>query len=173
VLAINAQGIVPDKPAGEWCPHCRPGKGGCSRYNERPAICSNYLCLWRTDERFGPEWYPTRSRMVLTSIADERGEPVLFVACDPGYPARWREEPYHSTLREIARHQRVYIGVRGKYVLLDERARSAPGLSSAPVSGTPIGAIPLKWLGDLCLREVCIAAAPMATNSSAFSSWVS
>jgi Fe-S-cluster containining protein len=37
------------KQANTWCPHCRPGKGGCSDYETRPTLCRNYRCLWLKD----------------------------------------------------------------------------------------------------------------------------
>ena len=34
------------KPANEWCRHCRPGKGGCAIYDERPPVCRDFACEW-------------------------------------------------------------------------------------------------------------------------------
>ena len=31
------------KPGGVWCPYCKPGKGGCSIYEQRPVECRTFL----------------------------------------------------------------------------------------------------------------------------------
>ena len=36
------------KPAGQWCRHCKPGRG-CLIYDSRPAECSAFDCLWLID----------------------------------------------------------------------------------------------------------------------------
>ena len=33
-----------NKPANQWCKHCRPG-AGCTIYNDRPLVCRAF-CLW-------------------------------------------------------------------------------------------------------------------------------
>jgi hypothetical protein len=37
--------LVPLKPAGEKCKHCKSGAGRAV-YDQRPGICRGYLCLW-------------------------------------------------------------------------------------------------------------------------------
>src|SRR5262245_15487060 len=32
------------KPVGTWCPHCKPGKGGCVIYGEHPVECQRFIC---------------------------------------------------------------------------------------------------------------------------------
>src|SRR5262249_6364064 len=39
-----------DKPAHQWCKHCRPGRGGCLIYDRRPTICRVFACAWLIDE---------------------------------------------------------------------------------------------------------------------------
>src|SRR5258708_34908707 len=43
-----------DKPKSQWCRHCKPGKG-CSIYDNRPATCKTFACMWliqlRSEER--------------------------------------------------------------------------------------------------------------------------
>jgi len=84
------------KPAGAWCRHCRPGHG-CLIHAERPAECRDFGCLWLVDERLGPEWKPSKSKLVLTISADG-----IEVRCDPGFPEAWRKEPYRSQIRQWA-----------------------------------------------------------------------
>jgi hypothetical protein len=84
------------KPAGAWCPHCKPGKG-CQIYADRPDECRTFGCLWLTDDRLGPHWKPSRSRLVLTTSDDG-----IEVRCDPGFPEAWRKEPFRSEIQKLA-----------------------------------------------------------------------
>jgi hypothetical protein len=84
------------KPAGAWCPHCKPGSG-CRIYPERPAECRSFSCLWLIDERFGSYWKPNRSKLVLTTSDDG-----IEIRCDPGFPDAWRREPLRSEIARLA-----------------------------------------------------------------------
>jgi len=84
------------KPAGRWCPHCRPGHG-CLVYESRPSECRAYNCLWLIDDRFGAHWKPNKSKLVVTSSQDG-----LEIRCDPGFPNAWRKEPYLSDIKKLA-----------------------------------------------------------------------
>lgn len=84
------------KPAGAWCRHCRPG-AGCLIHPERPAECRDFGCLWLLDERLGPQWKPSKSKLVLTISEDG-----IEIRCDPGFPDAWRKVPYHSQIRQWA-----------------------------------------------------------------------
>ncbi len=68
------------KPAGSWCPHCKPGRG-CLVYADRPAECQNFSCLWRVDDRLDQRWKPGKSKFVLTTSEDG-----IEIRCDPGFP---------------------------------------------------------------------------------------
>jgi hypothetical protein len=84
------------KPAGQWCRHCKPGRG-CVVYDSRPAECRGFSCLWLIDPRFGAHWKPSKSKLVVTASADG-----LEVRCDSGSPDAWRREPYHGEIRKLA-----------------------------------------------------------------------
>jgi hypothetical protein len=111
--------ISEQKPAARWCEHCKPGKGGCSRYAERPKVCRDFECQWLADGTVADYWRPTKSHMVMTSDAEER---IVYVDVDPAYPNAWRAEPYFSELRTIARYVRVSIKIGERHILLDDRA---------------------------------------------------
>lgn len=103
------------KPGGEWCPHCKIGKG-CGIYAERPLACRTWTCMWLTNADVAEYWYPAKCKMVLSwipGIGTREGEviqsPTLEIHVDPGCPNRWREEPWHSDIRRTAK------------LLLDER----------------------------------------------------
>ena len=84
------------KPAGQWCGHCKPGRG-CLIHDTRPAECRAFNCLWLIDERFGAHWKPARSKMVLTTSADG-----IEIRCDGGFPDAWRKEPFRGEIGRLA-----------------------------------------------------------------------
>jgi hypothetical protein len=84
------------KPAGQWCHHCRPGRGGLV-YETRPAECRAFNCLWLVDERFGTHWKPSRSKIVLTASEDG-----IEIRCDPGFPDAWRKQPFRGEIGNLA-----------------------------------------------------------------------
>jgi hypothetical protein len=48
---------------------------------------------------FGPEWQPTKAKMVLAAEGDGN---KLTVYVDPSFPTNWRKEPYYSRLKALA-----------------------------------------------------------------------
>ncbi len=107
-----------NKPAGSWCPHCAPGKG-CTIYAERPAECRTFHCSWLTTPNLGPEWRPTKSKMVLCI---EGGGNVLAVWVDAGDPGAWRRDPYFRQLKEYAIAEadriRIVVYVKNRMVII-------------------------------------------------------
>ena len=90
------------KPAHQWCQHCRPGKGGCAIYDDRPSTCRGFVCFW-LEGKMDDAWYPLKSKIVAHSVKNEdHAAPVLYFHVDVAYPQRWREEPYHSSIRHTA-----------------------------------------------------------------------
>jgi hypothetical protein len=87
-----------NKPRGTWCSHCIRGTG-CRIYAERPGGCRAFLCGWLINPRFGDEWKPDRSKIVITVGKD--GNSLAFL-CDPGFPEAWRKEPYYSQIKGLA-----------------------------------------------------------------------
>ena len=113
-----------DKPADKWCQHCRPGKGGCSIYNDRPNVCRAYMCLW-LDGLLGDEWQPTQSKIVVQS--DESAGRRLLFLLDRSTPNRWRESPYYEQIlawserglsAEPAKRYTTYVVVGGRTDLI-------------------------------------------------------
>jgi hypothetical protein len=99
LLGVNDPPVF--KPAGKWCPHCRPGRGGCAIYDRRPNSCRDWTCGWLVNSTLGDEWQPTRCKMVVHW--EPINEATQFTWCnilvDPGTPDAWRREPYHSQIR--------------------------------------------------------------------------
>jgi hypothetical protein len=91
-----------DKPDDVWCRHCRPGKGGCSIYQNRPSSCVKFVCLW-LDGTLNDEWWPSKSKIVARSFLDSTDHiPTIDFKVDINYPNRWREEPYYSQIKQLS-----------------------------------------------------------------------
>ncbi|HEV7309585.1 hypothetical protein [Ensifer sp.] len=86
-----------EKPANDWCRHCIEGQG-CRIYAERPQLCRDFLCLWRTDAVLDDAWEPARSHMMVY-----RQGPQITVLVDPDVPDIWRNAPYLQRLQQFAR----------------------------------------------------------------------
>jgi hypothetical protein len=85
-------------------------RAGCGIYGQRPAICRSYACNWLVDGLMPEYWSPLRSKMVLDmSRNKELRFPQLRVHVHPKQPNRWREEPYHSDIRMMARVTEVLM----------------------------------------------------------------
>ncbi|SIR02078.1 hypothetical protein SAMN05880590_110160 [Rhizobium sp. RU35A] len=85
-----------DKPANRLCRHGIAAKG-CSIYERRPALCRDFLCLWRTDPSLGPEWKPDKAGLMIY-----RQGPQTTVLVRPDQPDAAAREPYASGLRLLA-----------------------------------------------------------------------
>jgi len=66
------------------------------------------MCGWLTNPRFGPEWKPDRSKIVITVTPDGNG---LNFQCDPGFPRAWRKEPYYSHILHMASVAAAHDGI--------------------------------------------------------------
>ena len=106
-----------DKPSGQWCPHCLPGRG-CAIYSDRPSECRTFNCDWLQAEALGPEWKPEKSKIVLVS---RYGRLVAYV--DPATPAAWKKSPYYERLLALMQvglkeNRLTYVSVAERYTLL-------------------------------------------------------
>lgn len=87
------------KPQGTWCPHCAK-PSGCTIYDRRPQECRDFACGWLENPALGPDWQPSRCKIVLYFIDDGAR---LIAHVDRGTPDAWRREPYYGQLRSWAR----------------------------------------------------------------------
>jgi len=94
VLEINEL----NKPKGVWCTHCSTRKA-CDIYDRRPDECEKFYCGWLMNGHLGPEWKPSKSKIVLVGELDGNR---LAAHMHPNHPDAWREEPFYSTLKEWA-----------------------------------------------------------------------
>lgn len=103
------------KPVGRWCPQCDVGVG-CRIYEKRPEECRTFNCLWLMDDRFGDEWKPDKSKIVLTTGQDGNS---IEIRCDPGVPAAWKGKSYHDEILQMAAAAAPHDG--SVYVIVGER----------------------------------------------------
>lgn len=89
---------VLEKPMGEWCRHCTPGRG-CAIHLSRPEHCRAFHCFWMLAPFLGPEWKPDRARFVLTIDPSTQ---FLFCQLDPRQPQAWKKAPYYAQLKQWA-----------------------------------------------------------------------
>ena len=87
------------KPAGQWCGHCRPGRG-CGIHASRPIVCRSFYCEWIVARGLGPEWKPDKAKFLLFKTNEGRR---LTAHVDPGQPNAWRRSPYYENLKVWAR----------------------------------------------------------------------
>jgi hypothetical protein len=131
---------VEDRPGWTWCRHCRPGKGGCGIYDERPQACRNFVCGWLSgglDTVLDPErWHPAKARMMITAEAVDP-EVHIVVQVDPNFPDRWREQPYRQDIQNLAgaipQSQRLFVRV--KYRLIEIREGGELDHGDVPMAG--------------------------------------
>jgi hypothetical protein len=120
------------KPAGQWCHHCKPGRG-CAIWQNLPQKCADYHCVWRLDPALGQEWKPERARFILTHAHQDA---PLAVILEPSAPDAHRREPYASALRETARQHLegrgstivVFCGKRRSLIFPDHEIDIPDGL---------------------------------------------
>lgn len=103
-----------DKPAGKWCQHCAIGNG-CRIYEERPALCVDFKCLWlqsqsREDkrERLPDELRPDRCKVVFSPSTNPD---IMAAITMPGAPLAWQREPVRGLIETMVTNDyRVVVG---------------------------------------------------------------
>src|SRR6185437_5845228 len=98
-LCCKLMGIASlDKPAGAWCPHCRPHRG-CTIYESRPVECRNFVCGWLRMPQLDERWKPSTRKFVLATVDTHTH---MKIVVDSARPDAWRREPYASAFRAWA-----------------------------------------------------------------------
>jgi len=92
------------KQEWEQCEHqC---KQGCAIYPNRPEICSNYRCLWLSDEFIPEEFRPDKIGCVV-DIHDTLIGPV--VVCHQIKDGQWKETATFQYIAELAKRTGYWI----------------------------------------------------------------
>jgi hypothetical protein len=88
----------------QWCPRCRPGRGGCSIHSERPSICRTYGCGWLINPAFDDAWFPQKCGIAVDStlLENQPDVTVMRFHVDPRTPNRRREAPHYDLIKLIA-----------------------------------------------------------------------
>lgn len=94
VLAVEALA----KPAHVACDHYADGVG-CTIYDQRPAACRSFRCLWLDQPALAENWKPNRSHIVLHLAASD-GQ--LIATVDPDHPEAWQQPERRQALRDWA-----------------------------------------------------------------------
>ena len=118
-VSVNAVGerwnasTTPDfqKPAQVRCQYLKGEAGcSCSIYRDRPYVCSEFACLWRTsDTLLDDRLWPARVGFVV-SMNGMFGDfpPIITVNPDPAHPNAWNKNHHR---REFARLARQFNGI--------------------------------------------------------------
>ena len=86
-----------EKPQGMWCPHASPGQG-CTIHGSHPTSCQTFMCQWLLQPALPEGLKPSRSKVVLSTVAGPRGE-QLVAYCDPSDPTAWRRGDVYRLLK--------------------------------------------------------------------------
>lgn len=84
---VKADNFPFDKPAGQWCKHCNPGKG-CGIFNtpDLPILCKTYHCGWQANFDWPDYMRPDKCHAIFSKQEDFEGAEVIHVVFDPTYP---------------------------------------------------------------------------------------
>ena len=95
------------KPRGQWCRHCQVESlvsdvaVGCAIYQQRPLECRGFR-MSVVERQTGRQLVsPITARIVVYTEPSKPRNRLIFDV-DPDFPDRWREAPYHATIRAAA-----------------------------------------------------------------------
>jgi uncharacterized protein len=97
------------KPPGPYCGFCIAG-GGCSNYLDRPPVCREFECLWKSDRGLSAMYRPDKVGTIL--MEDPDNDDYLAV-CDPARPLAWRTPMVFSHLVTMAKSGRMVLAKAG------------------------------------------------------------
>jgi len=118
-LCCKLLGILElEKPQGQWCPHCKPGKERCTIYETRPDTCRTFNCAWLVNESVDDRWYPEKCKMVINMNVDSEIH-LLQIYVDPSNRMGWTKEPYYSQIKSLAKNG--IDGINGEFYRTEVR----------------------------------------------------
>jgi hypothetical protein len=105
-----------NKPIDTWCPHCQPGHGGCTIFQNRPTSCRGFICGWLSGKlKIGDEWFPAHCKMIIARSPDKG----FLIIVDPAFPNAWRRDPYYRQRLALAQQSFVKIRVGRRFIRLN------------------------------------------------------
>jgi len=106
------------KPENHACRHARPGimAGCCGIYEQRPAACVAFTCLWLASrgrggpaERLAPALRPDKTHVVFYRNGSEADPRTMTAHVDPARPDSWLAEPVAGELRRLVAKGAIII----------------------------------------------------------------
>jgi len=124
-----------NKPKFKLCDHCDVGVG-CRIYQDRPANCAAFRCLWLQTQNHVPslplQLRPDKSKVVLHVSADEKS---VIAKVDPGYPNAWKEKGIGLLLGQLAEKCFVLVDNNKEYFMLRNGIAKSARISASDENG--------------------------------------
>lgn len=116
------------KPAETPCRHQRNNSGGCcSVYDNRPAACATFMCLFLASQYRAPQhrldaWLrPDKTHVVFYRSGIEEDPRAINGHVDPEYPDAWRSEIVSGEISRLLLNGAVlHVTVRDTMIVLKE-----------------------------------------------------
>lgn len=106
------------KAANTQCLHCVRGTG-CSIWENRPAVCRQYFCLWAVSNKLPENLRPDKCGVVFEPLRDR---PIMLALTSPERPDAWRGAHTMHLIEMLLQSGTAVIATDGtdKNVLLPE-----------------------------------------------------
>ena len=106
-----------EKPENQWCVHCSTHQC-CDIYEDRPAPCRGFFCMYMLNPNLTEEWRPTHARLLVIPQQASGGAQLISVLVDPLRPDAWRKEPYFSTFKLWSANFQVIVTVGKRKIVV-------------------------------------------------------
>jgi hypothetical protein len=100
LLGVDAPPTL-SKPPNTKCPHCSPGRG-CNIYEQRPAQCRVFFCLWLVNASLDDSFHPAKCHFVIYPVDNGSDGAAVMVEVDPHRPDSWFRQPYWDVITQMA-----------------------------------------------------------------------
>lgn len=126
-----------DKPRMTWCAMCKPAKGGCTVYAQRPPSCQEFECVWlmsQDDPDQTPmptELKPSACNAVMHITKD--GKKLVIDMNDGG---DWRAGALGTFIARASHDIPVFVRIRDRLIYISKNVilsdHKDPRLMTAP-----------------------------------------
>lgn len=93
-----------NKPPGEWCRHCKPGRG-CTIYDDRPESCRNFRCVWLTGG-LPDDLRPDKCKVIFERLPSGR---TFLVLTNNGYTEAWKKREVKDIIASFLRANKAIV----------------------------------------------------------------